>query len=147
MGDTDAGYQVGYKRPPKQSQFKKGQSGNLAGAPKRTTVNIQSILEDTLSQPVFARTNGKSQKLTGLEAMLWGQLQAASRGNLTALREILRLAKRCNRLADAKDCVGVLVLNDPNSRPMKLLAEFRALKAKGIDPLSVSYWESQESKS
>lgn len=34
MADNDDDYEVGYKRPPKNSRFKKGQSGNPKGRPK-----------------------------------------------------------------------------------------------------------------
>ena len=38
-------YQVGYKKPPRKTQFAKGQSGNPRGRPKRSdAVNIRELL-------------------------------------------------------------------------------------------------------
>jgi hypothetical protein len=45
MADNDDDYEVGYKRPPKNSQFKKGQSGNPKGRPKGRK-NLRTDLEE-----------------------------------------------------------------------------------------------------
>ena len=45
-------YDVGYKKPPKNTQFKPGQSGNPKGRPKKPT-NIHEALIDNLGKKIF----------------------------------------------------------------------------------------------
>jgi hypothetical protein len=62
-------YEVGYKKPPRNRQFRKGKSGNPAGRPKRA-VNVQASLTKTLSEPVLVRMDGKPRKMPSLDAGL-----------------------------------------------------------------------------
>jgi hypothetical protein len=63
-------YEVGYKKPPRNRQFRKGKSGNPAGRPKRA-VNVQASLTKTLSEPVLVRIDGgKPTKMSSLDAGL-----------------------------------------------------------------------------
>jgi Family of unknown function (DUF5681) len=62
-------YEVGYKKPPRNRQFRKGKSGNPAGRPKRA-VNVQASLTKTLSEPVLVRIDGKPRKMSSLDAGL-----------------------------------------------------------------------------
>jgi hypothetical protein len=56
-------YEVGKGKPPKHSQFKKGQSGNPGGRPRKSR-NMTSIVEDELSQKVKISENGRTRLLT-----------------------------------------------------------------------------------
>ena len=132
-GDT---YRVGYGRPPKASQYKKGVSGNPAGAPKRAALSLQSILEDALAEPLLVRANGKQRKMTSYEAILWAHFRSALQGNLSAIRRILRLAKRCDRWSDRTVVSSVLYVDRPDNEYLNALSEYRDLKAAGIDPWS-----------
>jgi len=61
--NSQAAYQVGYKRPPKQYQFKPGQSGNPVGPPVRRTnlwVWFCNYMAKTDSQ--LARLKAQSKK-------------------------------------------------------------------------------------
>ena len=57
MSDSD--YPVGRGKPPRHTQFKKGQSGNPAGRPKKSRTLHNEIEEELLSK-VTVKENGKS---------------------------------------------------------------------------------------
>jgi triphosphoribosyl-dephospho-CoA synthetase len=83
-------YEVGYRRPPKHSQFKPGQSGNPKGRPKASK-GLRTIVEETLHEKIPIRTNGKDRKVTRLEALVLKQMELASKGDLRALDKIIQL--------------------------------------------------------
>lgn len=68
-------YVVGRGRPPRHSQFRKGQSGNPKGRPRRSK-NFDAILTEVLYQPVAITIKGKRKHVSLLEAIV---RQAASR--------------------------------------------------------------------
>ena len=83
-------YEVGYKKPPVRTRFKKGQSGNPSGRPTPTT-NVVSALEKTLSAPVTIERNGKTHTVSRLEAALERLVTKASRGDTAAFRLVSAL--------------------------------------------------------
>lgn len=55
-GDEPA-YEVGYKRPPKDHQFRKGKSGNPKGRPKGSK-GFGTLVRENLAKPVQVRFDG-----------------------------------------------------------------------------------------
>ncbi|MBN9315280.1 MAG: hypothetical protein J0I99_06040 [Devosia sp.] len=62
-------YEVGYGKPPKQSQFQPGQSGNPNGRPKRAKSPF-TLLREELRSKVTLRENGRVTTVTKLEAIM-----------------------------------------------------------------------------
>ncbi len=93
---TDEG--VGYGRPPKQHQFKKGQSGNPKGRPKKI-ITDQIQIAGLLEAPVTATVNGKKEKLQVFEV---GQRKLAQRSiqerHLPSTIQLLKQAARLGLL-------------------------------------------------
>lgn len=86
-------YAVGHGRPPKHSQFKKGQSGNPKGRPKNADREL-SILEEicsALSEKVTIEANGKRQKVTKQKLLVTNLVNTAIKGNMKATSLLLRL--------------------------------------------------------
>ncbi len=90
MDDQDDDYEVGYGKPPKATQFKKGQSGNPKGRPKGSK-SAASIFEKTLYREISIRENGKSRKATQLEAFMMLLTKAALGGDPGAANRLIRL--------------------------------------------------------
>lgn len=70
-------YETGYKKPPKLSQFKKGQSGNPYGRPKKREQEPVYDPSAILAEQVTVKSNGKTKKLSALETGLRKKTQEA----------------------------------------------------------------------
>jgi len=84
---------VGYKRPPKVTRFKKGQSGNPTGRPKGRR-NILSDLIDELSSPTEFKDNGHHLKVSKQVAVVKTLVAAALDGDLRAIQALLTVCAR-----------------------------------------------------
>jgi hypothetical protein len=82
-------YKVGYGRPPLETRWKKGESGNPRKKPRRPE-NIVEILDRLLLLPVNVTLNGETKRVSALEAII-SQLQVKEMsGNASASRILLR---------------------------------------------------------
>jgi hypothetical protein len=81
-------YEVGYGKPPRHTQFKKGQSGNPAGGRSRPVGLIEAAAK-TLSRKISAMVEGKKRKVTIQEAILLGLVQKAIKGDHRASKLLL----------------------------------------------------------
>jgi Family of unknown function (DUF5681) len=95
---SDAG--VGYGRPPKATQFKKGKSGNPKGRPKGSRT-VGAVLQDILQQKIAVTENGKTRRLPALEVMLRRLANDAMRNEPTALKLMLSLYDRYGESPEA----------------------------------------------
>ena len=90
----DDEYKVGYKKPPKRTQFKPGQSGNPRGRPKGTK-NLKTDLVEELGESIVVREGDRHQKLSKQRALLKSVVNRAIQGDAKAtaiaLSTIMRL--------------------------------------------------------
>src|SRR5580692_11879287 len=84
---------VGYGRPPKATQFKKGQSGNPRGRPKGSRP-VGAVLQEILGQRIAVTENGRTRRLPALEVMLRRLANDAMRSEPSALKLMLSLVDR-----------------------------------------------------
>jgi len=84
---------VGYKRPPKHSQFKPGQSGNSKGRPKGSR-SIGTIFRKIAELKYAVTENGRTRKYTALEIALRRLANDAMRGDQNAIKLWLVLQDR-----------------------------------------------------
>lgn len=82
--------QVGYGRPPKEHQFKKGQSGNPKGRPKGSK-NYLIVLRNELNKRIPVVENGQRKWITKLESAFKHLANKSAMGELRSLRELLNL--------------------------------------------------------
>lgn len=77
---TSSESDVGYGRPPRAHQFKAGKSGNPKGRSKGVK-NEATILYELLHRKIPIRENGRTRKITVLEAILLRFTEDSLKGN------------------------------------------------------------------
>ena len=90
MDDHDDSYEIGYKKPPAETRFTRGQSGNPKGRPKGAK-NLSTMLLKVGRERVKVTINGRTRTITKLEAILLQLANKAISGEDRAAREILHL--------------------------------------------------------
>lgn len=90
-------YEVGYAKPPKDSQFQKGESGNPRGRPKGRR-NHLTMLYAAMNEPITITENNKRTTVTKFEAVMKQIMNQALKGNGPVARlvitHLLPLAER-----------------------------------------------------
>lgn len=85
-------YEIGFGKPPKQSQFKKGQSGNRKGRPKRSQ-RAADLFLNAMLQKISVNENGTRRSMTKLEAALTQAVNKAVAGNPRAMQTLTQMLK------------------------------------------------------
>lgn len=88
-GDDDA---VGYKKPPKNTRFKKGQSGNPTGRPKGSRslgARVVSVLETRIS----ISQSGRTRQAPVLDAIYIQMAKRAASGDVRAAKFLCEAAE------------------------------------------------------
>ena len=88
--DEDRDYEVGYGRPPRSGQFKKGQSGNPNGRQK-SAKSFGSMLEEVFFRKIPITENGKRREVTMVEAILRQLVNGAVKGEMRHIDRVLKL--------------------------------------------------------
>jgi hypothetical protein len=86
------GYPIGYAKPPRKTQFRKGQSGHPAGRPKGTP-NFVTALERALSEAVVVNEGGQRHTISKLEATVKQLVNKATLGDPRATQQLLGVLK------------------------------------------------------
>ena len=92
VNSDDSTYDIGFRKPPEHSRFRKGRSGNPKGRPKGRR-NLATVLERTLQEKVVINENGVRRTVTKLEAAVKQLVNKSASGDLTALRQLTALAR------------------------------------------------------
>ena len=117
-------YEVGYGKPPKANQFRKGRTGNPRGR-KRGEENLISVFKRIVSKRVKVNDGEKVRSITLGEAVILKNYQAAVQRNPFALSNIYRMAEIAGEFVDLTDAKQVgLPLAVPY--PAKDIREFLA---------------------
>lgn len=93
MAQSEGDYEVGYGKPPKESQFKPGQSGNPKGRSKKTK-DLQKLFERELSKTLRVSENGRPTTVTIREAFVKSVINAALKGERDARRLLFAVIEK-----------------------------------------------------
>jgi Family of unknown function (DUF5681) len=94
---SDQDYRVGPGRPPKEYQFKPGQSGNPKGArrkPSSIAPDLKDLFERALSRKVTLRQGEQERIITKAAAGIEQLVNQFAKGDRHARRDLLALAER-----------------------------------------------------
>ena len=112
--NNDNGDGVGYGRPPQATQFKKGQSGNPRGRPRKPRGQA-TIAERVLGevQRLAGQPRGARVRHTSLELIAMTLKQLTAAGNHRAAALYTRLTARFGRQQTENNQVGYLIVPSP----------------------------------
>ena len=99
---------VGYKNPPKHTQFKPGKSGNDKGRPKGKIPSSQ-ILAKLLGIKMTINTGGTEKTVTRQEALFLGLIRDALKGVPSARKQLFQLLHELEageKLSPAEPVIG-----------------------------------------
>jgi hypothetical protein len=112
MSKQDPDYEVGYGKPPKHSQFKKGRSGNPKGRPKGAKGVVASIKRE-MERKVTIREGGQEVTISKAEAVAKRILAKALSGDAGALKLLLQFdAEQVQQVEIGGEQSGQTILPD-----------------------------------
>jgi hypothetical protein len=120
MSNRKSSQSVGYRRPPKTTQFKKGKSGNPRGRPKGSR-NVGAVLRDVIDQKIQITENGKIRHLPALEVMLRRAFNDAMRSGPGAQKFFFSLI---DRYADLNETAVVPEIDEVLAEDQEILARY-----------------------
>jgi Family of unknown function (DUF5681) len=102
---------VGYKRPPRNSRFKRGRSGNPKGRPKGAR-NLKTDLNALMKKRVAIREDGELRHVSRQQAMLLSLFEKAVRGDVKASTQIFAMLMKLDIQDTAPSEPAVVTDND-----------------------------------
>lgn len=148
-------YAVGYGKPPKGGQFKKGKSGNPKGRPKGSR-NKGSIIRNIIDRKVVVRENGKERKTTVFEAAMEKLVATGLNGTMNDLIKLVQLIEKHtpDKFEDERNAVPTeitvnFVKSDGNGRPARRAdwqdhhweSHKQDVEARNNAPQSIAAWK------
>jgi Family of unknown function (DUF5681) len=85
-------YEVGYGKPPKDTQFKKGSSGNPKGRPKKTPDFDAELIREFKSL-ITINDNGRRARISKFQGIVKQLTNKALTRNISALRMFLAVCQ------------------------------------------------------
>ena len=119
MSEDSRNYRVGYGRPPEETRFRKGRSGNPKGkAPGRKSLKTE-LLEE-LAVKVTVAENGRRRKMTQQSITVKRWVRDAAKGDPKARDQLLRMINQIEAVpkVEAANPIGA-------AKDEEILARFR----------------------
>lgn len=101
FGAKPRDYEVGYGKPPRQTRFKPGRSGNPHGRPRGRKA-LKTIVAGVLYEQVTIRTPAGTRKVSKIEALVHKLMNEALTGNGRSVQHLLRFTREAGLTAEVE---------------------------------------------
>lgn len=108
---SDDSYTVGYGKPPKNHQFKSGQSGNPKGRPKESK-NLATDISEEMSEMIQLSEAGQRKETSKQRAMIKALCSKALKGNVPAISALVKLIIQAETVSDGNTDMALLSEED-----------------------------------
>src|SRR5712664_3525373 len=106
LSAADSAHEIGYGKPPKANQFRKGRTGNPRGK-RRGEETFISAFKRIVSKRVKINDGEKVRTITLAEAVILKNIHAALQKNPLAMSNIFGLAEQAGEFVDLTDAKQV----------------------------------------
>jgi hypothetical protein len=124
MSDQSDDHEVGYGKPPKATQFKKGRSGNPNGRPKGAK-GVKANLRRDLETKITIREGNREIKIPKAEAVAKRLIANALKGDIKPVLELVKLDDELFGNGDTAPAAAA-TLTSPEQVDYDLLRDFFA---------------------
>jgi hypothetical protein len=121
-------YEVGYRKPPKHTRFKSGQSGNPRGRPKGTK-NLKTDLMEELGEKIAIREGDQSRQVSKQRAVVKSLVTRTLKGDTRAASLLTSMMMRLLDTGEGAPTVAEPLLDDEH----EILQAFEGRVRRGGD--------------
>jgi hypothetical protein len=97
-GNPDRAYAVGYGRPPIESRFQPGASGNSRGR-RKGSKNLKTLIRKALTASISIQET-KTRRVSKIEGVVLRQLQSALKGDDRSAMAVIKMAMQMGLLEE-----------------------------------------------
>ena len=111
-------YEVGYRQPPRETRFQKGQSGNPRGRPCGAK-NLKMLLNEALNETIIVTENGGRRRVSKREAIITQLVNRSATADFRAIKILLDLLR--NIEAQSEPAAETTAFNDADEKVLEQL--------------------------
>ena len=124
--DKQRDYEVGYGKPPRDTRFQKGRSGNPRGRPSGSK-NLSTLLGEALNELVLVAENRGRRKITKRQAIITQLVNKAAQADWRAIKILLDMVRDIESQTDP----GSAETRPFTEADQKVIEQLRARFSKG----------------
>jgi len=98
-GKPERTYAVGYGRPPIESRFQPGASGNPSGR-RKGSKNLKTLIRKAMTATVSIHEGTKTRRVSKIEGVVLRQLQSALTGDDRSAMAVIKMAMQMGLLEE-----------------------------------------------
>jgi hypothetical protein len=98
-GKPGRAYAVGYGRPPIESRFQPGSSGNPRGR-RKGSKNLKTLIRKAMTASISIQEGTKTRRVSKIEGVVLRQLQSALKGDDRSAMAVIKMAMQMGLLEE-----------------------------------------------